>query len=88
MVSYTNHALDQFLEGVLSTTKSKTCLIFLLLLLLLLLSLLKPVAITINSTFPEKKNQDKYYVLHCRTKEGSFSRTSLSTEQFSIVVSN
>ena len=66
MVSYTNHALDQFLEGVLSTTKSKMCLIFLLL-LLLLLSLLKPVAITINSTFPEKKNQDKYYVLHCRT---------------------
>ena len=28
MVSYTNHALDQFLEGVLSTTKSKMCLIF------------------------------------------------------------
>ena len=51
MVSYTNHALDQFLEGVLSTTKSEMCLILLLL-------LLKPVAININSTFPRKKNPD------------------------------
>ena len=56
MVSHTNHALDQFLEGVLSTTKSEMCLILLLLLLLLLL--LKPVAININSTFPRKKNPD------------------------------
>ena len=54
MVSYTNHALDQFLEGVLSTTKSEMNLILLLLLLLLL----KPVAININSTFPRKKNPD------------------------------
>ena len=51
MVSHTNHALDQFLEGVLSTTKSEMCLILLLL-------LLKPVAININSTFPRKKNPD------------------------------
>ena len=58
MVSYTNHALDQFLEGVLSTTKSEMCLILLSLLLLLLLLLLKPVAININSTFPRKKNPD------------------------------
>ena len=61
MVSYTNHALDQFLEGVLSTTKSEMCLILLLLLLLLLL---KPVAININSTFPRKKNPDLWQMIN------------------------
>ena len=61
MVSYTNHALDQFLEGVLSTTKSEMCLILLLLLLLLLL---KPAAINIISTFPEKRIQDLLQVIN------------------------